>query len=76
MLKLSSIELELFSDYDKLIFIGRGIRSEISLCVKPYVKANNLYLENHNNVNAPTSVIQCLKMALNEKNLITFVLCW
>lgn len=44
MLKVTGVELELLTNYDKYLFIERGIRGGITSCIKRYSKANNPYV--------------------------------
>ncbi|XP_075211196.1 uncharacterized protein LOC142318514 [Lycorma delicatula] len=44
MLYKTRVSLELITDYDIYLFLERGIRGGISVCVKKYAKANNPYI--------------------------------
>lgn len=44
MLKYTKVELELLNDYDKYLFIEKGIRGGITTCVKRHALANNPYM--------------------------------
>lgn len=57
MLKFTKVELELFKDYDKYLFIERGIRGGITSCIKKYAKANIPKLEDHFDSDKPTSYL-------------------
>ena len=45
MLKMTGIEVKLFSDTDMYLFIERGIRGAISFISKRYSKANNKHMK-------------------------------
>ena len=46
-LKKTSIELELFTDYDMLLMVEEGIRGGICHSIQRYTKANNKYIKNY-----------------------------
>ena len=47
LLKLTSMKLELFTDYNMYLFIEKGMRGGISGEMKRYCKANNPYLHDY-----------------------------
>lgn len=57
MLKFTNVELELFTNYDKYLFIKNRIRSGITSYVNRYAKANNPYLETDYNEKLPNSYL-------------------
>ena len=58
-LKKTNIELELLTDYDRLLMVEEGIRDAICHSIHRYAKANNKYMKNYNN-NEESSYIQYL----------------
>ena len=58
-LKKTNIELELLTDYDKLLMVEEGIRGGICYSIHRYAKANNKYMKNYNN-SEESSYIQYL----------------
>ena len=47
MLKMTGIKLEKISDFDKYLFIEKGLRGGISYIAKRYAKANNKYMNDY-----------------------------
>ena len=45
ILKITEIELEVISDVDMDLFIGKGMRGGISHIAKRFSKANNKYMD-------------------------------
>ncbi|XP_054261608.1 uncharacterized protein LOC128985776 isoform X1 [Macrosteles quadrilineatus] len=60
MLKYTKVELELFNDYEKYLFIENNIRGGITMCVKRHAVANNPYMGTHYNPSADTSYLTYL----------------
>ena len=48
LLKHTGIQLELLADYNKYLFIEKGMRGGVSTEMKRYCKANNPYLQDYN----------------------------
>ena len=59
LLKKTKIELQLLTDYDKYLFIEKGLRGGVSMVSKRYAKANNKYLDDYD-AEKPSSYIQYL----------------
>ncbi|GFX31230.1 uncharacterized protein TNCV_2027311 [Trichonephila clavipes] len=64
MLLHTKVAIELFTDYDMLFFIEKGVRGGISQCCNRYAIANNRYMSNFN----PDDEIKHL-MYLDANNL-------
>ncbi|GFU04923.1 uncharacterized protein NPIL_388011 [Nephila pilipes] len=64
MLLKTKVAIELFTDYDMLLFIENGVRGGISQCCNRYAIANNKYMPNFN----PDDEIKYL-MYLDANNL-------
>ncbi|GFU60970.1 uncharacterized protein NPIL_654521 [Nephila pilipes] len=64
MLLKTKVAIELFTDYDMLLFIENGVRGGISQCCNRYAIANNKYISNFN----PDDEIKYL-MYLDANNL-------
>ena len=47
MLKMTGIELDLIRDIDMHLFLEKGMRGGIYYIAKRYSKANNKYIESH-----------------------------
>ena len=47
MLKMTRVKLEKISDFNKYLYIEKGLKGGISYIAKRYVKANNKYTENY-----------------------------
>ena len=65
MLKMTGIELELISDIDTYLFIGKGMRGDIYYIAKRHSKANNKYMQSYdlkNQVNALQILMQIVYM--------------
>ena len=58
-LKKTEAKLELLTNKDKSLKVGKGIRGEICHAVHRYAKANNKYMENYDK-NKESSYIQYL----------------
>ena len=59
LLKKTKIELQLLTDYDKYLFIEKGLKGGVSMVSKRYAKANNKYLDDYD-AEKPSSYIQYL----------------
>ncbi|GFW82401.1 uncharacterized protein TNCV_3818811 [Trichonephila clavipes] len=69
MLLHTKVAIELFTDYDMLLFIEKGVRGGISQCCNRYAIANNRYMSNFN----PDDEIKYL-MYLDANNLYGFAM--
>ena len=64
MLKMTGIELELFSDIDMYLFIERGMRGAISFISKRYSKANNKHMKCCNSGKESNFIIYLIELNL------------
>ena len=60
MLKMTGIELELLSDYNKIFMIKNGIRGKDSTITTRYGKSNNKYMGETFDKNKPSKFITYL----------------
>ena len=58
-LKKTEVKLELLTDYDMILMIGKRIRSGICQATHRYAKANNKYMKNYDK-NSESSYIEYL----------------
>ena len=58
-LKKTEVKLELITDYDMILMIGKGIRGGICQATRRYAKANNKYMKNYDK-NSESSYIEYL----------------
>ncbi|XP_075210257.1 uncharacterized protein LOC142317586 [Lycorma delicatula] len=65
MLYKTRVQLELITDYDIYMFLEKGIRGGISVCIKKYSKANNPYIADDFDPNLPSKYL----MNLDANNL-------
>ena len=61
VLKMTGVKLEKISDFDKYLFIEKGLKGGISYIAKRYAKANNKYTENYD-PKKPSTFITYLDM--------------
>lgn len=57
MLKKTQVQIELFTDIDKMMFVERGIRGGISQCSKRHSVANNEYMDVDYDKSKPSTYI-------------------
>lgn len=69
-LKMTGVELDLFTDPDMHLFVEIGLRKSIALISKRYAKANNPYLNDYD----PALPLNYL-MHLDVNNLYVWALC-
>lgn len=48
ILKYTGVNIELLTDYEKLLFVEKGIRGGVSQCSHRYTKANNRFMDEFN----------------------------
>ena len=56
-LRRSNINLELFSDINKYLFVNKGVRGGVSMSVKRFAKANNRYLKEFDSNEEASSIL-------------------
>ncbi|XP_028982257.1 uncharacterized protein LOC114841441 [Diachasma alloeum] len=57
ILRCTGVEIELFTDVDKLFFIEKGIRGGVAQCTNRYAHANNRYMSENYNPNEEESYL-------------------
>ena len=57
--KMTSNKLELLTDIDLLLMLKKGIRGKICQAIIPFIKANNKYVKNHDEL-LLSSFLKCL----------------
>ncbi|XP_011309468.1 uncharacterized protein [Fopius arisanus] len=62
MLKCTRVEIELFTEADKLLFIEKGIRGGVAQCINRYAHANNRYMGENYNPNEEESYLMYIDL--------------
>lgn len=57
MLKHTQVQIELFTDIDKMLFVEKGVRGGISQCSKRHSVANNEYMDVDYDASKPTKYL-------------------
>ena len=63
LLKFTDLNLELLTDADKFLFVGKGLRGGILMASQRYGKANNKYMNDFDRTK-PSSYLQYLHATL------------